>query len=41
MIFPSRRSRAAFKHHRLKQQYITPFTAEQTGIIDRFARTLN
>jgi len=40
LIFQSRRFRAACKDYRLRQEYITPYTPEQNGIIERFFRTL-
>lgn len=40
LIFQSRRFRAACRSYRLGQEYITPYTPEQNGIIERFFRTL-
>ena len=40
LIFQSRRFRAACKDYRLKQEFITPYTPEQNGLIERFFRTL-
>jgi len=40
LIFQSRRFRAACKDYRLKQEFITPYTPEQNGMIERFFRTL-
>ena len=40
LIFQSRRFRAACRDYRLKQEFITPYTPEQNGIIERFFRTL-
>lgn len=40
LIFRSRRFRAACRDYRLKQEFITPYTPEQNGIIERFFRTL-
>ncbi len=40
LIFQSRRFRAACKDYRLRQEFITPYTPEQNGIIERFFRTL-
>ena len=40
LIFQSRRFRAACKDYRLRQEYITPYTPEQNGLIERFFRTL-
>jgi putative transposase len=39
LIFQSRRFRAACKDYRLKQEFITPYTPEQNGMIERFFRT--
>ena len=40
LIFQSRRFRAACKDYRLKQEFITPYTPEQNGIVERFFRSL-
>lgn len=40
LIFQSRRFRAACADYRLKQEFITPYTPEQNGLIERFFRTL-
>lgn len=40
LIFQSRRFRAACRDYRLKQEFITPYTPEQNGIIERFFRSL-
>ena len=40
LIFQSQRFRAACRDYRLRQEYITPYTPEQNGIIERFFRTL-
>ncbi len=40
LIFRSRRFRAACADYRLRQEFITPYTPEQNGIIERFFRTL-
>ena len=40
LIFQSRRFRAACKDYRLRQEFITPYTPEQNGLIERFFRTL-
>jgi len=40
LIFQSRRFRQACRDYRLKQEFITPYTPEQNGIIERFFRTL-
>jgi putative transposase len=39
LIFQARRFRAACKDYRLKQEFITPYTPEQNGLIERFFRT--
>jgi putative transposase len=36
LIFQSRRFRAACKDYRLRQEFITPYTPEQNGMIERF-----
>ena len=38
--FKSRRFRKACRHYRLTQKFITPYTPEQDGIIERFIRSL-
>src|SRR5262249_35618249 len=40
LIFQSRRFRAACKDYRLRQEFITPYTQEQNGIVERFFRSL-
>jgi putative transposase len=40
LIFQSRRFREACRHYRLRQEYITPYTPEQNGMIERFFRSL-
>lgn len=40
LIFQSRRFRAACRDYRLGQEFITPYTPEQNGIIERFFRSL-
>jgi putative transposase len=40
LIFQSRRFRAACRDYRLSQEFITPYTPEQNGMIERFFRTL-
>lgn len=40
LIFQSRRFRAACRDYRLHQEFITPYTPEQNGIIERFFRSL-
>jgi hypothetical protein len=40
LIFQSRRFREASRFCRLKQEYITPYTPEQNGLIERFFRSL-
>jgi putative transposase len=40
LIFQSRRFRAACKDYRLKQEFITPYTPQQNGMIERFFRSL-
>jgi len=40
LVFNSRRFRAACADYRLQQEYITPYTPEQNGLIERFFRTL-
>jgi putative transposase len=40
LIFQARRFRAACRDYRLRQEFITPYTPEQNGIIERFFRTL-
>ena len=39
LVFQSRRFRAACRFYRLKQEYITPYTPEQNGLIERFFRS--
>ena len=40
LIFQSRRFRAACHDHRLRQEFITPYTPEQNGLVERFFRSL-
>lgn len=40
LIFQSRRFRAACRTYRLRQEFITPYTPEQNGVIERFFRSL-
>ena len=40
LIFQSRRFRAACRDYRLRQEFITPYTPEQNGMIERFCRSL-
>ena len=40
LIFPSRRFRDACQFYRLPQEFITPYTPEQNGLIERWFRSL-
>jgi putative transposase len=40
LIFQSRRFRAACRDYRLTQEFITPYTPEQNGMIERFFQSL-
>lgn len=40
LIFQSRRFRSACRDYRLEQEFITPYTPEQNGVIERFFRSL-
>lgn len=40
LIFQSRRFRRACRNYRLRQEFITPYTPEQNGMIERFFRSL-
>ncbi len=40
LVFQSRRFRAACRQYNLTQEFITPYTPEQNGIIERFFRSL-
>jgi putative transposase len=40
LIFQSRRFRAACRDYHLAQEFITPYTPEQNGLIERFFRSL-
>ena len=40
MIFQSRRFRRACGEYRLQQEFITPYTPEQNGLIEQFFRSL-
>jgi len=39
LVFQSRRFRAACRFYRLEQEYITPYSPEQNGLIERFFRS--
>jgi putative transposase len=40
LTFQSRRFRAACSDYRLRQEFVTPYTPEQNGLIERFFRSL-
>jgi len=40
LIFQSRRFRAACRDYRLSQEFVTPYTPEQNGMIERWFRSL-
>ena len=40
LIFRSRRFRAACRDYRLRQEFITPYTPQQNGIVERFFRSV-
>lgn len=40
LIFQSRRFRKACRFYRLQQEFITPYTPEQNGLVERFFRSL-
>src|SRR5262245_49741347 len=40
LIFQSRRFRAACRDYRVRQEFVTPYTPEQNGLIERFFRSL-
>jgi putative transposase len=40
LILQSRRFRGACRDYRLSQEFITPYTPQQNGMIERFFRTL-
>lgn len=40
LIFLSKRFRAACKAYRLTQEFVTPYTPEQNGLVERFFRSL-
>jgi putative transposase len=40
LIFQSRRFRTACGDYRLRQEFITPYTTEENGIIERVFRSL-
>jgi putative transposase len=40
LIFQSKRFRAACCEYRLTQEFITPFSPEQNGVIERWFRSL-
>ena len=39
-MFLSRRFRSACRFYGLKQEFVTPYTPEQNGVIERFFRSL-
>lgn len=41
LIFQSKRFRAACRDYRQTQEFLTPYTPEQNGMIERFFRSLN
>ncbi len=40
LIFQSKRFRRACRDYRLSQEFITPYTPQQNGLIERFFRSL-
>jgi putative transposase len=40
LVFQSRRFRSACRTYRLTQEFITPYTPEQNGMIERFFRSI-
>ena len=40
LVFQSRRFRRACRDYRLHQEFITPYTPEQNGLVERFFRSL-
>jgi putative transposase len=40
LVFQIRRFRAACRDYRLRQEFITPYTPEQNGLVERFFRSL-
>lgn len=40
LVFTSRRFRAACQFYRVEQEFITPYTPQQNGMIERFFRSL-
>jgi putative transposase len=40
LVYQSRRFRAACRDYRLQQEFITPYTPEQNGIIERLFRSV-
>lgn len=40
LIFQSRRFRAAWRDYRLRQEFITPYTPQQNGLVERFFRSV-
>lgn len=40
LIFQARRFRQACRHYRLRQEFITPYTPSQNGMIERFFRSV-
>jgi putative transposase len=39
LVFQSRRFRGACRQYRLRQEFLTPYTPEQNGIVERFFRS--
>jgi putative transposase len=39
LIFQSRRARAACRDYWLRREFITPYTPEQNGIVERFSQS--
>lgn len=40
LIFQSQRFRQACRHYRVRQEFVTPYTPEQNGLIERWFRSL-
>ena len=40
LVFQSRRFRAACRDYSLRQEFVTPYTPQQNGMIERFFRSL-
>src|SRR5262249_46987178 len=40
LIFQCRRFRAACREYRLRQEFITPYSPKQNGLIERYLRSL-